>query len=99
VTDNKTDKTPSYWGWDWPPAGRAITMPPLPDLQTLVTKHGGYHRIPNEAWADYYNKWITTRVWLAMRHFPPQCRRYSGVKLKYPRPRQKRDIAYLISNK
>jgi hypothetical protein len=67
-------------------------MPPLPDLQALVTKYGGYHRIPADAWADFHNRQIAVWVWLVHRHFPPQ-RRYGGVKLKYPRPRQKRDIA------
>jgi hypothetical protein len=96
---NKQKEAPSYWGWDWPPDGRAVTVPPLPDLQALVTKHGGYHRIPRDAWADHYNRLITVQVWLIMRHLPPESRRYSGPKLKWPRPRQKRDIQYLISNK
>jgi hypothetical protein len=95
MTNNKEGKTPTYWGWDWPPAERgAVVMPPLPcDLQILVTKYGGHHRIPADAWADYHDKYIIIWTWLAHRHFPPQCRRYSGVKLKYPRPRQKRDLA------
>jgi hypothetical protein len=73
-------------------------MPPLPDLQALVAKYGGYHRIPCDAWADFHNRQIAAWVWLVHRHFPPQ-RKHSGVKPKYPRPRQKRDIAYLITNK
>jgi hypothetical protein len=90
----KKGEQPTYWGWDWPPCDlAAVTMPPLPaDLQTLVAKYGGYHRIPNDVWADHYNQMITVWVWLTMRHFPPQCRSYSGVKLKYPRPRQNRDL-------
>jgi hypothetical protein len=100
TTDNKEGKTPTYWGWDWPPDGKAAVVMPAPrDLQILVTKYGGYHRIPADAWADYHDRCITVWVWLAHRHFPPTCRRYSGTKLKYPRPRQKRDIAYLITNK
>jgi hypothetical protein len=82
---------PTYWGWDWPPAG-AVIMPPAPDLQALVTEHGGYHRIPNDVWADHFNKMIDVQIWLTMRHLPPQSRIYSGPKLKQRfRPRHKRD--------
>jgi hypothetical protein len=82
---------PTYWGWDWPPAG-AVVMPPAPDLQALVEKHGGYHCIPRDAWAEHFNKMIDVQVWLTMRHFPPKSCIYSGVKLKpYIRPRHKRD--------
>ena len=65
--------------------GRAVTLPPLPDMQALVHQYGGYHRIPNGVWADHYNRLITVQVWLTMRHFPPGSRRYSGPKLKWPR--------------
>jgi hypothetical protein len=39
-------------------------------LQAFVHQYGGYHRIPNDAWAKHYDQMITVWVWLAMRHFP-----------------------------
>jgi hypothetical protein len=50
-----------------PPA--SIVMPTPPDLQALVRQYGGYHRIPNDAWAKHYDQMIQVWTWLAMRHF------------------------------
>jgi hypothetical protein len=53
----------------------SIVMPTPPDLQALVDQYGGYHRIPNDAWAKHYDQMIAVWVWLAMRHFPKESRR------------------------
>ena len=48
----------------------AIVMPTPPDLQALVHQYGGYHRIPNDAWAKHHDQMISVWVWLSQRHFP-----------------------------
>ena len=63
-----------------------IVMPPAPDLQALVTQYGGYHRIPNEAWAKHYNEMITVHVWLAMRHIPKHTPKRRKRKIKISNP-------------
>ena len=57
------------------PRGNDIVMPATPDLQALVDQYGGYHRIPNEAWAKHNNQMATAWVWLAMRHIPKESRK------------------------
>jgi len=50
---------------------------PAPDLQAPVERHGGYGRIPPEAWAQHDKQWrsgrsvgASIRIWIHPGKFP-----------------------------
>lgn len=47
--------------------GSVITMPTPPDLQRLVERFGGYHKISPEAWYEFDMQMIDVHIWLWMR--------------------------------
>jgi len=46
------------------PAEKDTVAPVAPDLQALVARFGGYHRIPPEAWAQHDQELAAYQAWL-----------------------------------